>query len=125
MNKRRGNTIVEFTLTAIPLLFMQFSIVEMCRGMWNYHTLAETIKSAARAASVRGAGCAGRGCAMTVDEIARRIAGRGVGLPADRLNVTLTSNSGTVNCHPLNSCVGNGAVWPPATANAAGQDIEI
>lgn len=122
---RAGNTILEFSLVAIPVLFMQFSLVEMCRGMWNYHSLAEAVQSAARVASVRGAGCAGRACALTVAAVARLVAEHGIGLPADLLDVTLTSQAGAVHCHPLQSCLGNASVWPPAAANAAGMDIVI
>jgi Flp pilus assembly protein TadG len=40
----KGSAIVEFTLVAIPLIFIQISIVEICRGMWDYHSLAQAVK---------------------------------------------------------------------------------
>jgi Flp pilus assembly protein TadG len=122
---RRGNAIIEFTLVAIPLLFIQTSIVEICRAMWDYHSLAQAVKAAARQVSTRGAGCAGNGCAMTVGQIASTISGYALGMPSSNLNITLTSSAGTVNCNPLSSCNGNATTWPPAGGNAPGSDIII
>ena len=120
-----GNALIEFTLVAIPLIFGIISIVEICRGMWDYHSLAQAVKVASRAAATRGAGCAGLGCQMTVGQIATTISGYAVGMPASSLNVTLTSNAGKVTCNPLSSCKGSSTVWPPAGGNAAGSDIVI
>lgn len=122
---RGGNAIIEFTLVAIPLVFIQVSIVEICRGMWDYHSLAQAVKGACRAAATRGAGCAGSGCAMTVGQIATTISSYAVGMPASALNVTLTSNAGSVSCNPLSSCTSSSTVWPPAGGNTAGSDIVI
>ena len=122
---RKGNAIIEFTLVAIPLMFVQISIVEICRGMWDYHSLAQAVKVACRGAAARGAGCAGAGCAMTVGQIAATISAYAVGIPSSALNVTLTSNAGSVVCNPLSSCTGNGTVWPPAGGNTAGSDIVV
>ncbi|MGA2134452.1 MAG: TadE/TadG family type IV pilus assembly protein [Bryobacteraceae bacterium] len=122
---RKGNAIVEFTLAAIPLIFMQISVVEICRGMWDYHSLAQAVKAASRSVATRGAGCAGSGCAITVGQIATTISAYAVGMPASSLNVTLTSNAGSVSCNPLSTCTSNSTTWPPAGGNAPGSDIII
>ncbi|HTQ53708.1 MAG TPA: TadE/TadG family type IV pilus assembly protein [Bryobacteraceae bacterium] len=122
---RRGNTLIEFTLAAIPLIFIQISVVEICRGMWDYHSLAQAVKAASRMVATRGAGCAGKGCATTVGQVASTIAAYAVGMPASSLNVTLTSSAGTVNCNPLSSCTGSATTWPPAGGNSPGSDIVI
>lgn len=122
---QRGNNVIEFTLVAIPLIFVLISIMEMCRGMWDYHSLAQAVKAASRAASTRGQGCAGSGCATTVGQIAGTISGYALGMPPSALNVTLTSTAGSVNCNPLSTCIGNNTVWPPAGGNAVGSDIVI
>ncbi|HUE00892.1 MAG TPA: TadE/TadG family type IV pilus assembly protein [Bryobacteraceae bacterium] len=122
---KRGNALIEFTLVAIPLIFVQVSIVEICRGMWDYHSLAQAVKVACRSAATRGAGCASGGCAITVSQVATTISAYAVGMPASSLNVTFTSNAGTVTCNPLSSCSGNNSVWPPSGGNTAGSDIII
>ena len=116
---------MEFTLVAIPMIFAMISIVEICRGMWDYHSLAEAVKVACRTAATRGAGCAGSGCQLTVGQIATTISNYAIGIPASSLNVTLSSNAGDVTCNPLSSCVGSNAAWPPAGGNTPGTDIII
>jgi Flp pilus assembly protein TadG len=121
----KGSAIIEFTLVAIPLIFIQISIVEICRGMWDYQSLAQGVKGACRATATHGAGCAGTACAMTVGQIAATISAYAIGMPASALNVTLTSNAGSVTCNPLSTCTSSATVWPPAGGNTAGSDIII
>ena len=121
----RGSAIIEFTLVAIPLIFVQISAVEICRAMWDYHSLAQAVKAASRMAATRGAGCAGEGCGTTVGQIATTISAYALGMPASSLNVTLTSNAGSVTCNPLSTCTGNASAWPPAGGNTVGSDIVI
>jgi Flp pilus assembly protein TadG len=125
MHRRKGNALIEFTLVAIPLIFIQISVVEICRAMWDYHSLAQAVKAASRSVATRGAGCAGNGCAITVGQIATTISAYAVGMPSSSLNVTLTSNAGNVTCNPLSSCSRSSTVWPPAGGNSVGSDIII
>ena len=110
---------LEFTLTAIPLLFVIISLGWMCMGMWQYHTLAEAVNATARSASVHGAGCAGQTCATTVGETAQTLAAAAIGIPAGQMNVTLTSAASTVTCNPLNSCNSSASAWPSLAGNTA------
>ncbi|MGA2593980.1 MAG: TadE family protein [Bryobacteraceae bacterium] len=121
----QGNAILEFTLTSIPLMFVLMSIVQMALAMWNYHTLAEVIKFTTRMASVRGTDCAGLACQLTVAEIAQTITTKGIGLTAANLNVTLTSNSGSISCAPVTNCSSNNTAWPPSGGNQVNQVISI
>jgi len=122
---RKGTALIEFTLVAIPIIFILFSITEIARGMWDYHSLAQAVKGAARSVATRGAGCAGQGCATTVGQIATTISNYAIGMPASAINVTLTSDAGSVTCNPLSSCTGSGTTWPPAGGNSVGSDIII
>jgi len=117
---------IEFTMTAVPLVFVAISAVWICLGMWEYHTLTEAVNATARSASVHGAGCVGQTCATTVDTTARLLAAKAIGIPASILNVTLTSSASTVNCNPLSNCYGNSASWPTLSGNLAGStDIAV
>jgi Flp pilus assembly protein TadG len=118
-SSRRGTAMLEFALTTLPLLFVVISLWWVCFGMWQYHTLAESVNSVARTASVHGAGCAGQTCATTVQATAQMLAASAVGIPASQLNVTLTSAASTVTCNPLTSCYSNAANWPSLTGNTA------
>jgi hypothetical protein len=124
-HRRRGSLLIEFTLCAIPLVFVLISIVQLSMTMWNYHTLAEAVNYSTRYASSHGAGCAGQSCGTTVGGIATSIASRAIGIPTDGMNVTLTSNASTVTCNPLSSCTSNSAAWPSVTGNSAGTDVTI
>jgi hypothetical protein len=110
---------LEFTLTAIPLLFVIISLVWICMGMWQYHTLAEAVNVTTRYAAVHGADCVGQSCATTAEQIANALAGRAIGIPASQVNVTLTSAASTIACNPLSSCYTNSNAWPSLTGNTA------
>ena len=122
---RSGSVMLEFTLTAVPLIFVNVSLVWMCLGMWQYHTLAEAVNFTARIAAVHGAGCAGQTCATTADSTAKLLAARALGISAGQLNVTLTSSASTITCNPLSTCYGNTAAWPSLAGNTSGTDITI
>jgi hypothetical protein len=117
---------LEFSMTAVPLLFVIISLGYMALGMWQYHTLAEAVNMTARVAAVHGAGCAGQSCATTVANMEALLAAKAIGIPASSMNVTFTSSASTVTCNPLSSCSSNSAAWPSLSGNVAGTtDISI
>ena len=127
-NRRSGQALVEFTLVAIPLIFILISTTEMARGMWNYQTLAFGIRAGARYAAAHGQGCTQNGntCSVTVSDVAHSIATASVGMTPASLNVTLASaTAATVTCAPLSNCYANSTIWPPAADNAPGKNITI
>jgi hypothetical protein len=143
-DRRRGNSIIEFTLVGIPLMFLLVSVFEMSRGMWLYHTLAHAVKEGTRFAIVRGNNCnlAPNNCVVTVRDVSERIRRAAVGyVPRDLENVVLTSISGQdavtgadiiarqVSCPTLEACLKPGSpgntYWPanaPGGEDAAGAD---
>jgi Flp pilus assembly protein TadG len=120
-----GNSVLEFTLSSIPLIFVIVSIVQMSLGMWNYHTLNETVKVTTRTAAVRGIDCASVACAMTVGEVAQMLTSKGIGLLSSSLNATLTDADGAINCNPVSSCTSSTTTWPRTGGNSTGQVISI
>ena len=95
---RRGSQIVEFTLAAIPLIFLMIGIFGVGIAMWGYHSVAAGVKNAARAAAVRGAGCAGQPCATSIAYYAQMMISSGVP-PASQ--VTFGSAGGSQTCNHL------------------------
>jgi Flp pilus assembly protein TadG len=130
-HRRRGSVMVEFTLSAIPLLFVVISLFWMSMGMWEYHTLGEAVNETARYAALHGADCAGQTCSTTVEQIANELAAKAVGIPPGKLNVTLTSAAQNYTCNPLSNCQSNSSAWPSLAGNtavtdsSAGTDISI
>ena len=51
--KRRGNSLIEFTLLGVPLLFIVISIVAVSIDMWEFHNLAYASELTARYISMR------------------------------------------------------------------------
>jgi Flp pilus assembly protein TadG len=120
-----GNSVLEFALTSIPLIFVIISVVQMSLGMWNYHTLNESVKITTRTASLRGTDCASLACAMTVGEIAQMLTTKAIGLLPGSLNVTLTDANVAINCDPVSSCTSSTTTWPRSGGNTTGQVISI
>jgi len=130
MKPRRGNAVVEFTVVGIPMVFLVVSVFSMAFGMWNYHTMANAVSATARAVAVRGSESVAKGrTAMTVREVAELLAFNGLGLSPNTWNVTLVANATgtpvTRTCNPLQSCLADGSVWPPAGSNGQGTAIRI
>ncbi len=117
-------------MAGIPAIFLFVSAVEMGLGMWQYHTLAQAMKDAARYTISHGQGClmTGNSCSTTIGAISTYIADAAIGIPASSLNVTFTSASGAVqNCAPLNTCFNSTTVWPPSSNgdNLQGANVSI
>ena len=127
LQSRRGNSLLEFTLICIPLIFVLISIVEISRYMWTYHTLAFSVKRGARFAIVHGKNCAdaSASCPTTIGALAQVVRNAATGLDPAQLNVILQSGGNTQNCNPLTDCLGNTAAWPPAPDNNVGLPVTI
>ena len=126
----RGSAVIEFTLAGLASTILLISTFQLAVAMWNYHTLDYAVHDGTRYSAMKGAGCTqpGNSCSVTVGAIAHRFAAVGIGVPADKVVVTLTTDSGTSTvCSPLNSCFSNATVWPPAanTDNHVGKRITI
>src|SRR5260370_32437638 len=92
----RGSAIVEFTLAGIHTIFLMYATIQLSIAMWNYHPLAYAVNEGAHYAAVRGQGWSANGnsCTATVGTLAHQIASAAIGIPADQVNVTLTTASG-------------------------------
>src|SRR5579872_7508857 len=122
MMKRRtgehgGSTLLEFVLIGIPLLFVTFSVAEVARGMWSYHTLAYSVREGTRYTIVHGSGCSTspNSCSATIATIAGKIQSAGIGLDRNKLNLTFTPNTGSATTCLLADCLTNTTVWPPSS----------
>jgi Flp pilus assembly protein TadG len=122
-----GNTGLEFTMIGIPLVFVLISTVEMARAMWAYNSLGHSVRDAVRFAIRAGENCSTppNDCATSVSAMATRVQQAAFGIPVADLNLTLTSGNGTTQCNPSTVCVDDNSAWPPAGANAVGDEITI
>lgn len=127
MHGRRGAAIVEFTLVAIPLLFLICFTFEFGRAIWSFHTLAGAAKSGARYVIVHGDRCADAdsACQVSVGDVALKIKTASFGLDPAQLNITLRASDATRNCAPVTACLSDTDAWPPNGNNAVGLPISV
>jgi Flp pilus assembly protein TadG len=126
-SRQRGSAVVEMALVFLPLMFGVFSIFELGRAMWTYHTLATAVKKGTRTAMVHGARCAdaSASCPVTVGTLVQTIQQNGVGLDMSVLQLTFTAGGQNLTCAPANTCSTNATNWPPAPYNPVGQTVTI
>ncbi len=125
-NRRRGSTLLEFTLTGIPLMFLSLSVVECSLAMLEYDSMANAATVAARYAASHGATCSlgGNACTVRIEDVANLIANNAWIINTGNMTVTFTDNSGSTSC-TLSTCQSNAAQFPASTANAVGNPITI
>jgi Flp pilus assembly protein TadG len=122
-----GNAMLEFLMVSLPLIVLTITIVEMSLESWQFHSMAYAIEVACRYATEHGRTCSkgGNACTIKVEDVANTISQLAPGLNASLLDVTLTTNSSSVSCNPLNSCFTNTNQFPNSTDNGVGFDITI
>lgn len=125
--RERGSSVVEMSLVFLPLMFSIFSVFELGRAMWTYHTLASSVKKGVRVAMVHGARCAeaSAACPVTVGGLVQTIQQVGVGLDPSVLQLTFNAGGQVLTCAPASSCLTNNTNWPPAPNNPVGQNVTI
>jgi Flp pilus assembly protein TadG len=125
-NRRKGATILEFTLIGIAMIFVVISFFEMARGMWAYQTLSYAVREGTRYAAMHGKDCASPNtCQVTIAQIVGVIQSAGVGLDPNQTTVTLTPASGSATSNTITNLLSNSTNWPPSTAYAQGQNVTI
>ena len=116
-----GQSLVEFTLVGIPLIFVLVSVFEVSRGMWIYHTLAHAVRDGVRYASVHGYNCTNNNntCTVTMRQVAAVIRDAAVGLdPAKtNLNFYTFATSTTTKVQVGSQCTLDTTTNPCSTTN--------
>jgi Flp pilus assembly protein TadG len=127
-NRRQGSTLLEFTLTGIPVMFLSLSIIECSIAMLEYDSMANAVAVAARYAANHGATCSQNGntCTVRIEDVANLIANNAWIISSSTMTVTFTDNSGSTTCE-LSVCQTKTAQFPSGTsgANAVGNPITI
>jgi Flp pilus assembly protein TadG len=124
--RRRGSSLLEFTLVGIPMIFTLIGLFEITRGMWVYQSMAYAVREATRYATVHGSGCASPNtCQVTIGQITSVLRAAGPGFDPSAVTVTFTPASGSATTGTISTLLTNTTTWPPATANATGESIQI
>ena len=124
---RSGTAMIEFVFLGIPVIFVTMSIIEASIAMWQFHSMAFAVAVATRYAATHGAGCSlnGNTCSITVGAVTTMLSNQGPALNTAKLNATLTTNSATKTCNPINTCLSSTTQFPSAADNAVGLDVKI
>jgi Flp pilus assembly protein TadG len=124
--RRKGATMLEFTLVGIGMIFVLISTFEVARGMWTYHTLAYAIREGTRYAAMHGRGCASPNtCQVNIGQIVTYIQGAGGAIDPDGTTLTFTPQTGSATTGTITSLSSNTVTFPPSAANAQGQAVKI
>jgi hypothetical protein len=138
--RRRGSAIVEFTFTGVPLIFVWLSTVQIALGMWHYHTMQYSVKTAGSYLAIHGSDCASPNtCSITIANVATVMKYASIGIPPTALQMTFNAVSAadhktvtsTVSClltdpvTPANGCDQNATAWLPSGSNTPGSEFEI
>lgn len=128
MTRRRagqtGAAMLEFALVGIGLIFILLSLFEVSRGLWAYDTLAYAVREGTRYAATHGEGCAST-CSITIGNIISYMEAAGAGFDTNNVTVTFTPQSGTTTSDTMANLASNSTTFPPSTANAPGDTVEI
>lgn len=133
-NRRRGATILEFTMIGIGMIFVFLSFFEIARGMWTYQTLAYAVREGARYSSVHGKDCdpsvGSANCLVTVSQIASVVLSAGPGLDPTTTTMTLTAANGATTTDTIKNLMDASSSyattkWPPTTSYAPGQLVKM
>jgi Flp pilus assembly protein TadG len=122
-----GQSLIEFALLGIPMMFMSISVVAISIDMWEYHNLAYATEMTARYITVHGASCSQNGntCTIQVKDVAAFFAAQAMALNPGSVNVSLTDGSGTTTCNPVNTCNSTTTQFPSTSYNNVGQDVTV
>src|SRR5258708_38744086 len=125
--RENGQSLVEFTLVGVPVLFMMTSVITVAIDMWQYENLAYAAQTTARYVAMHGRTCIqdGSNCALTVSDVATYLSSHAIALDASQAQVTLQSATASTVCNPLTACSGNTTQFPIATDNGANFDVTV
>jgi Flp pilus assembly protein TadG len=128
MNPRRlfrsrcgGQSLVEFTLVGIPMIFVLIGTFEISRGMWMFHTLAHAVRDGVRYATVHGYNCTNNNnsCTVTMNQVAAVIRSAAVGLDpsSTKLNFYTFPTGSTTKTPTGSQCTLDTSTNPCSTTN--------
>lgn len=126
-NRRRGSSLLEFTLLGIPVIFLFTSVITCSIDMWQFYTLSYATEIVSRYAGMHGATCAANGntCTITVGTLATYFEGQSIALDPSKISLKLTDGSGTTTCNPITTCTSSSAQFPAAAYNTVGLNVTV
>ena len=120
--RRRGSTLVEFTMLGIPVIFLFTSVMTASVDMWQFFTLSYAVAQTARAAALHGISCTqnSNACQITRANLATFFQSEAIALDTASTTMVLNDGSGAITCNPVTSCPSSSLVFPSSGHNSVG-----
>lgn len=127
-----GQAQIEFALCAVFVIFLLISMVDLARGLWINHTLAEAVRDGTRYAMVRGNNYVDKSkpparlSDAKLSDVRQVVLRSAVGLSPGELNLRFESEGSVINC-PGSTCPSGTLTqnWPPDSYANGGLEIGI
>jgi hypothetical protein len=119
-NRRRGSTLVEFTLVGIPVIFLFTSTMTCAIDMWQLFTLSYAVDQTARYAAVHGSTCSSgsNACTISQSDVAEFFQKQALALDPALTTLVLNDGSGALSCSPITECPSPSDRFPSAGHNS-------
>jgi Flp pilus assembly protein TadG len=132
-DRRRGASMIEFTLVGIPAIIICTCVLTCAIDMWQYYTLSYAVDQTARYAALHGDTCSAgsNSCTITRADVATYFQNQAIALAAASTTMVLDDGSGAVSCHPVASCPSSSSRFPavgsnlPATTTTAANTVTV
>lgn len=118
--RRRGASLIEFTLVGIPAILICTCVLTCAIDMWQYYTLSYAVDQTARYAALHGNTCSmgSNSCTISRADVATYFQNQAIALAADSTTMVLNDGSGAVTCNPVSSCPSSSSRFPAVGSNS-------
>lgn len=118
--RRRGASMIEFTLVGIPAIIICTSVLTCAIDMWQLYTLSYAVDQTARYAALHGNTCSAgtNSCTITRADVATYFRNQAIALVPSSTTMILNDGSGAVTCNPIHSCPSSASRFPSAGHNS-------
>jgi Flp pilus assembly protein TadG len=131
--RRRGSSLIEFTLVGIPAIIICTCVLTCAIDMWQLYTLSYAVDQTARYAALHGNTCSmgSNSCTITRTDVATYFQNQAIALVPSSTTMILDDGSGAITCNPVNSCPSSSSRFPaagsnlPATATTAANTVTV
>jgi Flp pilus assembly protein TadG len=122
--RRRGSSLIEFTLVGIPAIIICTSVMTCAIDMWQYYTLSYAVDQTARYAALHGDTCSAgsNACTITRADVGTYFQNQAIALTVSSTTIVLYDGSSNVTCNPVNSCPASSSRFPSIGHNVPGTD---
>lgn len=124
LDRRRGSTLIEFTMLGIPAIILFTSVITCSIDMWQLFTLSYAVDQTARYAALHGFTCSQNGntCTIRRSDVATFFQNQALALAPASTTMVIDDGSGEITCSPVTSCPSADSQFPSSNHNVPDAD---